>query len=345
MKLHFDSDYMRGAHPEVMRRLAETNLLATPGYGFDEYTARARALILDACGIPDGDVKFLVGGTQTNATVIDALLHKTEGVLAAESSHINVHESGAIEASGHKVITLPTREGKIFARDIDRYLADFYADDTWEHMVIPGMVYITQPTEVGTLYSLAELEAISAVCRKYGIRLYADGARLAYALASPLADFTLMDLARLCDAFYIGGTKCGALFGEAVVLPNPKIVRNFFTHIKQHGALFAKGRILGVQFEALFTAGLYRRIGENAVRTAMRLKQGFQERGYRLFIDSPTNQQFFVLPNAVIDRLMETTTTFEYWGPRGQEETAVRFVTDWATTDGDIDSLLAALND
>lgn len=342
MKLHFDSDYMRGAHPEVMRRLTGTNLEATPGYGYDDYTARARTLILEECGIPGGDVKFLVGGTQTNATVIDALLHKTEGVLAAETSHVNVHESGAIEASGHKVITLPTCEGRICAEDIDRYLRDFFADDTWQHMVIPGMVYLTQPTEVGTLYSLRELEDISAVCRKYGIRLYVDGARMAYALASPQADFALKDLARLCDAFYIGGTKCGAMFGEAVVFPDPKVVRNFFTHIKQHGALFAKGRILGVQFEALFTDGLYRRIGENAVRTAMQLKQGFLDHGYKLFIDSPTNQQFFVLPDEVIDRLMETTATFEYWGPRCDLASPVRFVTDWATTTADIERLLAA---
>lgn len=342
MKIHFDSDYMRGAHPEVMRRLCETNMEATPGYGFDAYTDSARALILRACGIPDGDVKFLVGGTQTNATVIDALLHKTEGVLAADTSHINVHEAGAIEASGHKVITLPTRNGKISAADIDRYLKEFYADDTWQHMVIPGMVYITQPTELGTLYSLSELQEISALCRSHDIRLYLDGARLAYALASPAADFSLPDIARLCDAFYIGGTKCGALFGEAVVLPRPELVRHFFTHIKQHGALFAKGRILGIQFQTLFTDNLYRRIGENAIRTAMRMKQGVAERGYDLFIDSPTNQQFFVLPNEVIDRLQQTAT-FEYWGPRGDEKSIVRFVTDWATTDADIDRVLDAL--
>lgn len=342
MKIYFDSDYMRGAHPEVMRCLSETNLEATPGYGLDEYTSRARELILQACGISDGDVKFLVGGTQTNTTVIDALLHKTEGVLSAETSHINVHESGAIEASGHKVITLPTKNGKIYASDIDRYLKDFYADDTWQHMVIPGMVYITQPTELGTLYTLAELEEIAAVARRHDIRLYIDGARLAYALASPDADFTLPDLARLCDAFYIGGTKCGTLFGEAVVLPRPALVRNFFTHIKQHGALFAKGRILGIQFKTLFTDNLYQRIGENAIRSAMRLKQGVVARGYGIFIDSPTNQQFFVLPNELIDRLQQTVT-FEYWGPRGEEKSVVRFVTDWATTDSDIDKVLEAL--
>lgn len=342
MKLHFDSDYMRGGHPEVMARLMETNLEATPGYGCDDYTALARSLVLKACGLEDGDVKFLVGGTQTNATVIDALLHGTEGVLAVESSHINVHESGAVEAAGHKVIVLPGTDGKLRAEDIDLYLNHFYADDTWQHMVIPGMVYITQPTEVGTLYSLCELTAISDVCHRHGIHLYLDGARLAYALASPYTDVTLPDIARLCDAFYIGGTKCGALFGEAVVLPRPEVTRHFFTHIKQHGALFAKGRILGLQFQALFTGNLYNRIGRNAIATAMKMKQGFVDKGYQLLIDSPTNQQFFVLPNSVTDRLLQVAT-FEYWGPRGETSSTVRFVTDWSTTDDDIDTLLAAL--
>lgn len=342
MKLHFDSDYMRGGHPEVMERLMKTNLEATPGYGHDNYTAQACALVMKACGLYDGCVKLLVGGTQTNATVIDALLRNTEGVLATETSHINVHESGAVEASGHKVIVLPSENGKLKAEDVALYLDRFYADDTWEHMVIPGMVYITQPTEVGTLYSLAELKALSEVCHRYSLRLYLDGARLAYALASPMSDVTLPDIARLCDAFYIGGTKCGALFGEAVVFPTRSITRYFFTHIKQHGALFAKGRILGLQFEALFTNGLYQRIGDNAVKMAMKMKQGFVDKGYRLMMDSHTNQQFFVLPNDVIDRLL-AVATFEYWGPRGNSESAVRFVTDWSTTEDDIDTLLAAL--
>lgn len=340
--LYFYTDYMEGAHPEVMRRLMETNLEHTTGYGSDQYTQRAKQLIREACGQPEATVHFLVGGTQTNATVIDALLRHHEGVLAAESAHINVHESGAIEATGHKVLTLPQYEGKIKAEDIEKYISDFYRDETYEHMVAPGMVYISHPTEYGTLYSHKELESINRVCRKADIPLYMDGARLGYGLAAEGTDVTLKDVARLCDVFYIGGTKVGALFGEAVVAANPKRLPHFFPLIKQHGALLAKGRLQGIQFETLFTDGLYLNIAKHAVRMAMKLKQAFKDKGYKIYIDSPTNQQFVCLPNTEIDRLSQFAS-FELWGPRGEKETIVRFVTSWATYEEDVDALLELL--
>lgn len=340
--LHFDCDYMEGAHPEVMRRLLETNLEQTPGYGCDPHTERARELIRQACGAPQAEVHFLVGGTQTNATVIDGLLRRHEGVLAAESGHINVHEAGAIEAAGHKVLTLPSHEGKIRAEEVDRWIEEFYRDETWPHMVAPGMLYLSHPTEFGTLYTLSEMEAIHAVCQRYSIPLYLDGARLSYALASEENTLTLRDIARLCEVFYIGGTKTGLLFGEAVVITRPELLPHFFTLVKQHGVLLAKGRLLGVQFETLFTEELYLRIARQAISTARRLKEALLAKGYRLHIDSPTNQQFFVLPNREIDRLSQYAT-FELWGPRGKEESVVRFVTSWATTDEQIDALTARL--
>lgn len=340
--LHFDCDYMEGAHPEVMRRLLETNLEQTPGYGCDPHTERARELIRQACGAPQAEVHFLVGGTQTNATVIDGLLRRHEGVLAAESGHINVHEAGAIEAAGHKVLTLSSHEGKVRAEEVDRWIEEFYRDETWPHMVAPGMLYLSHPTEFGTLYTLSEMEAIHAVCQRYSIPLYLDGARLSYALASEENTLTLRDIARLCEIFYIGGTKTGLLFGEAVVITRPELLPHFFTLVKQHGALLAKGRLLGVQFETLFTEELYLRIARQAISTARRLKEALLAKGYRLHIDSPTNQQFFVLPNREIDRISQYAT-FELWGPRGKEESVVRFVTSWATPDEQIDALTARL--
>lgn len=339
--LHFDSDYMEGAHPEVMRRLVQTNLIQSSGYGTDEYTRRARRKIAEACGKPDADVWFLVGGTQTNATVIDGLLRRHEGVLAAESAHIAVHEAGAIEASGHKVLTLPSHSGKVDVDEVKQFIDDFYGDETYEHMVAPGVLYITYPTEFGTLYTLKELEALSEVCHKYHIRIYLDGARLGYGLAAR-EDVTLKDIARLCDVFYIGGTKVGALFGEAVVVSNPDMLPHFFPLIKQHGALFAKGRILGIQFDTLFTDGLYLKIARHAIDMALKLKAGFVEKGYELYLDSPTNQQFFCLPNEVIDRLKQTAS-FELWGTRGATRSVVRFVTDWATREEDVDRLIERL--
>lgn len=339
--IYFDSDYMVGAHPDVLRALIDTNMLHTPGYGRDSFTAEAARKILEACGLDSGEVFFLEGGTQTNAVVIDRLLDHNDGVIAAETAHINVHEAGAIEATGHKILSLPHSDGKLAAEDIRQYICDFYADETHRYMVRPAMVYISYPTELGTVYSLSELEAIAGVCREAGIPLYLDGARLAYGLAAA-SDVTLADIARLCDVFYIGGTKCGALFGEAVVTRRPELLPRFDSLIKLHGATLAKGRLLGVQFSTLFTDSLYESIGRHAVDLAMRLKEGFRAKGISLYMDSPTNQQFFVLPNNKIDELRKTVS-FELWGPRGDTETPVRFVTDWATTDADIDTLLSAL--
>lgn len=340
--IYFDSDYMAGAHPEVMERLMKTNGEHTTGYGTDAYTDRAKNLIRKACGTPDARVFFLVGGTQTNATVIDGVLERHEGVLAAESGHINVHESGAIEATGHKVLTLPSHEGKVKAEEVRDYIRNFYSDETYEHMVAPGMLYISFPTEYGTVYSLRELEDISDTCHSAGIPLFIDGARLGFGLAAEGNDVTLKDIARLSDVFYIGGTKVGALFGEAVVITNPGILKHFVPLVKQHGALLAKGRLLGVQFESLFEDGLYFRISEQAVRMGRCIKDAFSAAGYPAAVDSPTNQQFFRLPNEIIDKLKENVS-FELWGPRGEKESIVRFVTGWATTDEDIDRLIAYL--
>ncbi|MBO7277571.1 MAG: low specificity L-threonine aldolase [Bacteroidales bacterium] len=343
MKIHFETDYMAGTHPEILQRLIETNLEETEGYGSDEYTKRAEDLIKKACGKEDARVHFLVGGTQTNSTVIDGLLARHEGVLTAESGHINVHESGAIESCGHKVLTLPQEEGKIKAEDIEKYISNFYADDTYLHMVAPGMVYISFPTEYGAVYSKKELQNIQSVCRKWEIPLYIDGARLGYGLVAENSDVTLQDIAQLADVFYIGGTKLGALFGEAVVVSNPKLLKNFFPLIKQHGALLAKGRLLGLQFETLFSNNLYERVSRHAVKMAMKIKQAFIEKGYMPIVNSTTNQQFFRLPNEVIDKLSENVG-FEYWGARGEKESEVRFVTSWATKEEDVDLLIERLN-
>lgn len=335
--IHFDCDYMAGAHPEVLDTIVKNNTVQTSGYGNDDFCTRAKQLIREACGTPDAAVHFMVGGTQTNSTVLDGILRRTEGVIAAESAHINVHESGAIELSGHKVIALPSHQGKLDAEEVRTYLHDFYADETWEHMVAPGAVYVSFPTEFGTIYSLNELKALSEVCHDYKIPFYIDGARLGFGLAAS-ADVTLKDIARLADVFYIGGTKMGALFGEAVVCTDSNLLPRFFTLMKARGAVLAKGRLLGMQYEAFFQNNLYLRIGRHGVALAQRLRKAFEGKGFHTFIDSPTNQQFFILPNEVIDRLMPVAT-FEYWGPRGEKESKVRFVTSWETTEEDIKTL------
>ena len=339
--LHFDCDYMAGAHPEVLDAIVRNNAVQTAGYGVDDYCQRAKALIREACGTPDAAVHLLVGGTQTNSTVLDALLRRTDGVLAAETAHINAHESGAVELFGHKVLPLPSHEGRLCPDEVEAWLRDFYADETYEHMVAPGALYISFSTEYGTLYTLAELEQLHAICQRYDIPLYIDGARLGHALAAS-PDVTLRDIARLADVFYIGGTKMGALFGEAVVCTNPKLLHHFFPLQKAHGAVLAKGRLLGMQFEALFTNDLYLRIGRHTVALAMRLRQALEAKGYKPFIDSPTNQQFFILPNTLIDRLLPEAS-FEYWGPRGEQESKVRFVTSWETTEADIEAFASML--
>ena len=332
--IHFDCDYMAGAHPEILNTIVQNNNIQTSGYGQDVYCDNAKELIRKACGTPDAAIHFMVGGTQTNATVLDGLLRRTEGVIAAESAHINVHEAGAIELTGHKVITLPSHDGKLHTDEVAAYLKDFYADDTWQHMVVPGAVYISFPTEFGTIYTLDELTQLSSVCHEYNIPLYIDGARLGFGLAAS-TDVTLQDIARLADVFYIGGTKMGALFGEAVVCTNPDLLPRFFTLMKAHGSVLAKGRLLGMQFGTFFKDDLYMRIGKHGVMLAQQLRQALEEKGYKTFIDSPTNQQFFILPNDLIDRLL-SHATFEYWGPRGENESKVRFVTSWETTAEDI---------
>lgn len=341
-KLSFASDYTEGAHPAIIERLVQTNMEQTSGYGTDEYCERARSLVRKACECPEAAVHFLVGGTQTNATVIDALLNRYEGVIAAETGHVAVHEAGAIEFGGHKVLTLACDKGKITAASVKRYLQNFYADGNYEHMVHPGMVYISQPTEYGTLYSKQEMSAINAVCREYHIPLYVDGARLAYALACKENDVTLADLATLCDAFYIGGTKCGALFGEAVVIPDPKRSPHFFTIMKQHGALLAKGRLLGIQFETLFTDDLYLHIGENAIRAADTIRAFLASHGYEQYFIAPTNQIFIVLENTRYAELSKTIT-FGFWEKKDDSHTVVRIATDWATTQENVEKLLQAL--
>lgn len=344
MRINFNSDYTRGAHPKVLQRLVDSNLEQTSGYGTDPYSQQAKALILEACGLETerAEVFFLVGGTQTNATVIDGLLRHHQGVLATTEAHISVHEAGAIEATGHKVITLPHCEGKLQAQHVRAYIEAFYRDETYQHMVAPGMVYISYPTELGTLYTRSELEELSAVCHEANIPLYIDGARLSYGLASPESDVSLSDIARLCDVFYIGGTKCGALFGEAVVTRRPELLPHFYSLIKQHGALLAKGRLLGLQFATLFEGSLYLEIAKHAIAMAMKLKAAMLAKGYELYIDSPSNQQFFVLPNAEIDRLM-VSASFELWGPRGESHTPIRLVTDWGTSVEEVERFIAML--
>ena len=341
-KLCFASDYMEGAHPAILKRMLETNLEHTAGYGMDPYSESAREKIRAACRAPEADVFFLVGGTQTNATVIDALLRPWQGVVAAETGHIATHEAGAIEFGGHKVLTLPQREGKLSAADVAGCVDAWRRDDNREHTVMPGMVYISQPTEYGTLYSLSELEALSAVCREAGIPLYLDGARLAYALATPSNDAALPDVARLCDAFYIGGTKCGALLGEAVVFPRQGAAPHFFTLVKQHGALLAKGRVAGIQFDTLFTDGLYDAIGQSAIAAADRIRRALDEKGYAQAIPSPTNQIFVVLSPEKA-KALSRRVEIGFWENLGDGRVVMRLATSWATTDGDVDGLIEAL--
>ena len=340
----FVSDYNTGAHPEVLRALAETNLEPLPGYGEDPYCARARQKIREAVGLPEADVFFLVGGTQTNSVVISTMLADYEGVIAARTGHISAHEAGAVEYTGHEVLELPQSEGKLSAVDLRDYLATFYGDANHEHMTFPGMVYLSHPTEYGTLYSRAELTAISEVCREYSLPLFLDGARLTYGLMSPESDLSLPEIARLCDVFYIGGTKAGALCGEAVVFTKGNMPRHFLTSVKKRSALLAKGRLLGVQFDALFTDDLYFRIGRHALSMARRLIRIFRDLNVPFFSDSPTNQQFVILEDGVMERLLEKVA-FEFWEKADETHTVVRFVTGWSTTDEDLDALENALQE
>ena len=340
--IYFDSDYLEGAHPAILAKLTETNLEQTPGYGNDKYCENARAKIKAACNCPQAQVYFISGGTQTNATVIDTLLASYQGVIAAQTGHIAAHEAGAVEFCGHKVITLPEHNGKLNAVDVEDYLETFYADESWEHMVIPGAVYISHPTEWGTLYTKQELQKLSEVCHKYDIPLFLDGARLGYGLTSDDTDVTLHDIAQLCDVFYIGGTKVGALLGEAVVITKPNLIPHFFTSIKQHGALLAKGRVLGIQFDVLFTDDLYLKIARNAIDKANKMKEIFKAKQYRFYLETPTNQQFIIMENSKKQELRQKIS-FSFWAKYDENHTIVRFATSWATTDEAIKELESIL--
>ena len=340
--LHFENDYNEGVHPALLEALVATNEENLAGYGMDSYSQQAADKIAQACACPEAEVVFLTGGTQTNQIVIDSMLAPYEGVLAAETGHINVHEAGAIEFTGHKVLTLPHTEGKISAQAVENYFKTFYTDGNQEHMVYPGMVYISHPTEYGALYSKAELESLAQVCRTYDIPLFLDGARLGYGLAAKETDVDLPIIAALCDVFYIGGTKLGALAGEAVVFTKQNKPKHFTTIVKQHGALLAKGRLFGVQFDRFFTDNLYLEIGRHALDMAEQLKQILEEKGYRFYFKSPTNQQFIIVGNAQLDNLAEKVA-YSFWEAYDADHTIIRLATSWSTTQEDIDQLREVL--
>ena len=340
--ISFECDYNNGAHPLVLENLVKYNNAKPTPYGFDEFSERAKGRIREAIGMPDAQIFFLTGGTQTNATTIDSMLYQYEGVICVSSGHINVHEAGAVEFTEHKIITLPEDQGKMSAKTLDKYLDDFMHDGNNAHAVYPGLVYITFPTELGTLYSAQELTDIYDVCQRYHIPLYIDGARLGYGLMAAECDVTLPFLARHCDVFYIGGTKIGALCGEAVVFTNREAHKHFFSIQKQHGAVIAKGALIGLQFDALFTDNLYFKLSEHAIKMAMQMKRIFQEKGYEFFVDSPTNQQFIVLSDAEVERLSQHFI-FTHFGQAGKHHTICRFVTSWATTQEEIDELQRVL--
>ena len=339
---YFNNDYSEGCHEKVLAALTATNMVQTPGYGEDAYCAAAAEKIKKLCGREDLAVHFLVGGTQTNLTVIDAALRPHQGALCAVSGHIHVHETGAVEATGHKVLALPSEDGKITAQQVERYVLAHRADGAFEHTVQPKLVYISNPSELGTLYSLQELEALSEICRQLGLYLFMDGARLGYGLMSSGNDVTMADIARLCDVFYIGGTKVGALFGEAVVIGNPVLAEDFRYLIKQHGGMLAKGRLLGVQFDALMTDNLYFEIAAHAVKLADQLRACFDELGYSYLVPGVTNQVFPILPDALLDKLSKE---FVFCEQERVDDThrAVRFCTSWATKKEAVDTLCDAL--
>lgn len=336
--LHFKNDYSFGAHPAVLEAILRTNNEPLDCYGTDIYTERAKQKIIAACECDSAKVFLLTGGTQTNQVVISTMLSPYEGVIAAETGHIALHEAGAIEYTGHKVFTLPQYGGKLSANDLSGFLSAFYSDENHEHMVFPGMVYISHPTEYGTLYSLSELKALSEICIEYNIPLYMDGARLGYGVEAMETDVTLKDIAKYCDVFYIGGTKVGALCGEAVVFTKNNAPKHFITQIKQHGAMLAKGRVTGVQFDALFTDGLYFKISRNAIEMAKRLKEILKTKGYEFFIDSPTNQQFIIVDDAQ-EKYLENKVSYSFWEKLPDGRTVIRLATSWATEASELDAL------
>lgn len=341
--IYFNSDYLEGAHPSIMKRLMDTNMAQSVGYSEDEYCAAAREKIKAACETPDADVHFLVGGTQTNTTVIASILRPYQGVIAPTSGHINCHETGAIESTGHKVLALPTDNGKITAQQIEEYYLWHHTSPDFEHIVMPGMVYISYPTEGGTIYSKAELTAIYETCQRCGLPLYIDGARMGYGLMSDECDLTLPELASLCDVFYIGGTKVGALFGEAVVVMNPALKKDFRFFMKQRGGMLAKGRLLGIQFDTLFTDDLYLKISRHAIDMAHQIREIFVSAGYPLLFDSPTNQQYPIMPDSELAEIGKNFG-YEYWERVDETHSGVRFCASWATTQENVDALREAVN-
>lgn len=328
--ISFESDYIEGAHEEILKRLTETNMEQLSGYGADKYCESAKAKIKAACKCPDADVWFITGGTQTNQLIIDSVLEPFEGVVASVTGHVALHEAGAIEYTGHKVLTVPGHNGKLYADELEKYIADYYADGNYEHMVFPGMIYISFPTEYGTLYSKKELTDIHNVAEKYKIPLFVDGARLGYGLMSNECEITLPELAELCEIFYIGGTKVGALCGEAVVFTKKNTPKHFLNLVKKHGALLAKGRLLGIQFDTLFTDDLYFKISSHAIKMAEQVKKLFADKGYKFFLDSPTNQIFIVLENSRLEELKKDVS-FGFWEKYDETHTVVRIATSWAT--------------
>ena len=339
----FECDYNNGAHPKVLENLVKYNDAHPTPYGFDEFSERAKDRIREACGLPDAQIFFLTGGTQTNATTIDSMLYQYEGVICVGSGHINVHEAGAVEFTEHKIITIADTDGKMEAAVLDKYLDDYMHDGNKDHAVHPGLVYITFPTELGTLYSAQELSDIYSVCQRYEIPLYIDGARLGYGLMAEGCDTSLPYLARHCDVFYIGGTKIGALCGEAVVFTNRKAHKHFFSIQKQHGAVIAKGALIGLQFEALFTDDLYFNLSRHAIKMAIRMKDIFKKKQLEFYVDSPTNQQFVIIANEQVAKL-DQIIGFTHFGQSDRHHTICRFVTSWATTDEELDELEKALS-
>ncbi len=340
--INFECDYLEGAHPRILERMITCNMEQSVGYGCDEHCDRARALLAEETGVPADRIHLLVGGTQTNKTVISSILRPWQGVLCAATGHINVHESGAIESTGHKVLGIESSDGKLTAAMLEKWLKDFYADSTYSHMVQPGMVYISESTELGGLYTKDELAALKEVCAAYSIPLFIDGARLGYALAALEGNLTLKELKDVCDVYYIGGTKVGALLGEAVVIVNPAYNDCFRTMMKQNGALLAKGRLLGIQYETLFEDGLYLQISKHAVDCALKVRAVLEEKHIPVLLPSDTNQQFPIFDNATLKKLSEKYI-FSPWGNVDENHSAVRICTSWATTEENLDMLLKDL--
>ena len=336
--IKFDCDYLEGTHPKILDALVKTNMEQTVGYGMDDYCSKAKQLIKEACDAPDADVHLLVGGTQTNALVISSSLRPYQGVVAVESGHINVHEAGAIEATGHKVLALPTEDGKMRADVLENYCAEYWADVTKEHIVQPAMLYISQPTESGMLYTKDELLELRKVCDKYSLIFFVDGARLIYSLANSNTDVRLPDLAKICDVFYIGGTKAGLLFGEAVVITNDAIKKDFRNMMKRAGAMLSKGRLLGVQFSELFTDDLYLEISAHAMKCADEIHDIFADAGFEFLYNSPTNQLFPIIEDSLQEKLSEEFS-FEFWKRVDEKRSAVRFCSSWATKEENIEKL------